>query len=69
MGRTGSALDNAVAEAFNSTVEAELLSRSGFTTREQARRAVAGWIDLAAAIWHNNATNTPITRSLIAYDH
>ncbi|MEO3888243.1 IS982 family transposase, partial [Nonomuraea sp. B5E05] len=24
---------------------------------------------LAAAIWHNNATNAPITRSLIAYDH
>ena len=45
MGRTGSALDNAVAESFNSTVEFELLSRQHFSTREQARRAVAGWID------------------------
>jgi transposase InsO family protein len=45
MGRTGSALDNAVAESFNSTLEFELLSRQHFSTREQARRAVAGWID------------------------
>jgi putative transposase len=45
MGRTGSALDNAVAEAFNSTLEFELLRDSHFATREQARRAVAGWID------------------------
>ena len=45
MGRTGSALDNAVSEAFNSTLEFELLRRCHFTTREQARRAVATWID------------------------
>ena len=45
MGRTGSALDNAAAESFNSTLEFELLRRRRFATREQARRAVAGWID------------------------
>jgi putative transposase len=45
MGRTGSALDNAVAESFNSTLEFELLRGQHFATREQARRAVAGWID------------------------
>ncbi len=45
MGRTGSALDNAVAEAFNSTLEFELLRHNHFTTREQARRAVADWIE------------------------
>jgi putative transposase len=45
MGRTGSALDNAAAESFNSTVEFELLRGNHFDTREQARRAVAGWID------------------------
>lgn len=45
MGRTGSALDNAVAEAFNSTLEFELLRDHRFVTREQARRAVADWID------------------------
>ncbi len=45
MGRTGSALDNAAAESFNSTVEFELLRGNHFATREQARRVVAGWID------------------------
>jgi putative transposase len=45
MGRTGSALDNAAAEAFNSTLEFELLSPRHLATREQARRAVAAWID------------------------
>jgi transposase InsO family protein len=45
MGRTGSALANAAAESFNSTVEFELLRGNVFATREQARRAVAGWID------------------------
>lgn len=45
MGRTGSALDNAASESFNSTVEFELLRSTNFTTKQQARRAVAGWID------------------------
>jgi transposase InsO family protein len=45
MGRTGSALDNAAAESFNSTLEFELLRDQCFATREQARRAVAAWID------------------------
>lgn len=45
MGRTGSALDNAVAESFNSTLEFELLRGHQFATREQARHTVARWID------------------------
>jgi transposase InsO family protein len=45
MGRVGSALDNAVAESFFSTLEHELLSRRRFATRAEARRAVATWID------------------------
>jgi putative transposase len=45
MGRTGSALDNAVAESFNSTLEFELLRQQHFATREQARPAVAAWLD------------------------
>jgi transposase InsO family protein len=45
MGRTGSALDNAVAESFNSTLQFELLALTHFTTRAQARQAVADWID------------------------
>ena len=45
MGRVGSALDNAAAESFNSTLEFELLSRRRFATKEQARREVAAFID------------------------
>lgn len=46
MGRTGSALDNAVAEAFNSTLEFECFrAHPRFTSREQARQVVAAWID------------------------
>jgi putative transposase len=44
MGRTGSALDNAVAESFHSTLEFELLSRNRFTTHDQARPAVVAWL-------------------------
>ena len=45
MGRVGSALDNAAAESFNSTLEWELLSRKHFETKDQARREVARFID------------------------
>ena len=45
MGRTGSALDNAAAEAFHSTLEFELLRDQHFTSREQARRAVVGFLE------------------------
>jgi putative transposase len=45
MGRVGSALDNAAAESWNSTLEHELLSRRRFATRDQARREVARFID------------------------
>ncbi len=45
MGRTGSCLDNAAAESFFSTLEHELLSRTTFQTKEEARRRVATWID------------------------
>jgi transposase InsO family protein len=45
MGRVGSALDNAAAESFNSTLEHELLSRQQFATKDQARREVARFID------------------------
>jgi transposase InsO family protein len=45
MGRVGSALDNAMAESFNSTLEFELLAKHRFATKAEARRAVAGYID------------------------
>jgi transposase InsO family protein len=45
MGRVGSALDNAAAESFFSTLEHELLTRNTYATRAEARQAVARWID------------------------
>jgi putative transposase len=45
MGHTGSALDHAAAEAFNSTLEWELLRDNHFQTHKQARHAVAAWFD------------------------
>ena len=45
MGRVGSALDNAAAESFFSTLEHERLSRRTYQTRQEARRDVAHWID------------------------
>src|SRR4029079_18055028 len=39
MGRVGSALDNAAAESWNSTLAHELLSRLPFATQDEARRA------------------------------
>ena len=45
MGRVGSALDNAAAESFFSSLEFELLRREPLVTHEQARRAIAAWID------------------------
>ena len=49
MGRTGSALDNAAAESFFSTLQHELISRRRWHTRDQARRDIAAWIDT----WYN----------------
>lgn len=45
MGRPGSALDNAVIESWHSTLEFELRRLEHFTTRAQARAAVAAWIE------------------------
>jgi transposase InsO family protein len=44
MGRVGSALDNAAAESFNSTVKVEFVHRHRFATRAEARIRVATWI-------------------------
>jgi putative transposase len=45
MGRVGSALDNAVIEAWHSTVEFELRMLEHFDTLTQARIRVAAWIE------------------------
>lgn len=44
MGRVGSALDNAAAESFNSTLKVEFVHRQHFATRAEARIKVATWI-------------------------
>jgi transposase InsO family protein len=44
MGRVGSALDNAVSEAFNSTIKVEYIHRQRFATRAEARYMIATWI-------------------------
>ena len=44
MGRVGCALDNAAAEAFNSTLKVEFVHRQRFATRAEARIKVATWI-------------------------
>ena len=48
MSRTGSCLDNAVAEAFFATLKVELVDRQHFRTRAEARTAIFAWI-----AWYN----------------
>jgi putative transposase len=45
MGRPGSALDNAVIEAWHSTLEFELRALEQFATKAAARARLAAWID------------------------
>jgi putative transposase len=44
MGRVGSALDNAAAEAFNSILKVEYVHRRRFHSRSEARLKIATWI-------------------------
>jgi transposase InsO family protein len=44
MGRVGSALDNAAAESFNSTLKVEFVHRHRFATRAEARLKIVTWI-------------------------
>jgi putative transposase len=50
MSRTGSCLDNAVAEAWFASLKVELTSRVRYRTRAQARTAIFAWI-----AWYNGA--------------
>lgn len=45
MGRTGSALDNAMAESFVSTLKVELVSRLKFPTRQVAKTAIFEYLE------------------------
>ena len=44
-GRTGSCLDNAVAESLWASLKRELVSRCRFASRAEARRAIIAWIN------------------------
>lgn len=66
MGRVGSALDNAAAESFNSTLEWELLSRRPFATKDQARREVAAFIDRYN---HRRRHSSAGMLAPVAYEH
>ena len=65
MGRVGSALDNAVIESWHSTVEFELRRLEHFTTKAQARRRVAAWIE---EYNHERRHSSLGMRSPIAYE-
>lgn len=45
MGRTGTALDNAMAESFVSTLKAELVSNLEFPTRQAAKTAIFDYLE------------------------
>jgi putative transposase len=49
MSRPGDCWDNAVAESFFATLEAELVADADWHTREQARGAIFEWIE----VWYN----------------
>jgi hypothetical protein len=58
-------------ESVNDTLKGQLdLERYGARTPAGVLARVGQPIlALTAAIWHNRANNTPLTRTLIAYDH
>ena len=58
-------------ESVNDTLKGQLdlEDHGGRSFEGVAVRVAQRILAMSAAIWHNNATNAPITRSLIAYDH
>jgi putative transposase len=44
MSRTGSCLDNAVAESWFASLKVELVDRAHYRTRAEARTAIFAWI-------------------------
>ena len=58
-------------ESVNDTLKGQLdlEAHGGRTFEGVAIRVAQRILALAAAIWHNNKTGAPVTRSLVAYDH
>lgn len=71
MGRPGSGLDNAVIESWHSTLEFELRSLEHFTSRAQARTAVAAWIDEYNTVRRHSALHmtSPLAWELAHLEH
>jgi hypothetical protein len=68
-------LDTLLTALYVKTLERELKGQldleqhGGRTFTGVAVRITQRLLAMTAAIWHNNKTGAPITRSLIAYDH
>jgi Transposase DDE domain len=58
-------------ESVNDTLKGQLdlEAHGGRTFEGTAIRVAQRILAMTAAIWHNNTTGQPVTRSLIAYDH
>ncbi len=66
MGRTGSALDNALAESFVSTLKAELVSQMKFPTWQAARMAIFDYLE---AFYNTRRLHSALGyRSLAAFE-
>ena len=63
--------DRQLIESVNDTLKGQLdlEAHGGRTFEGVAIRVAQRILAMAAAIWHNNKTGRPVTRSLIAYDH
>jgi transposase InsO family protein len=79
MSRTGSCLDNAVAESWFASLKVELVHRQHYRTRAQARTAIFRWIawynrfrlhsirgSLRPIEWEQRVTNTPLPSTTAA---
>jgi hypothetical protein len=72
--RHGEALLKTVRQLIESVNDTSRASSTWKPTAAAPSRGVAirvaqRILAMAAAIWHNNSTGQPVTRSLIAYDH
>jgi putative transposase len=66
MGRTGSALDNAMAESFVATLKTELVNRGRFPNREVAKSAIFEYLE---AFYNRRRLHSPLSyQSPMSYE-
>ena len=56
MSRSGNCYDNAAAESFMSTLKRELVPPEGYSTREEAHRAIFGYIEGFYNTWRKHSS-------------